>query len=436
MSYRFLVGLVLLLSLPASWAGADDDEFQPKAFDWPQWRGPQRNGVSKEKALLTEWPREGPPLKWKAPGLGGGYGGVAVAAGRVFGMGRQGEEEVVWALQESTGKLLWTALLPLNKEKTDRVLRNDGPRCTPTVDGERLYALGVYGDLVCLEVATGKEVWHQHLKREFGGELMSPPGWGYSESPLVDGDKLICTPGRNNAALVALDKKTGELVWRAEVSSTRGAGYSSIVVAEVGGVRHYIQSLSSGLVGIAAESGKRLWEYNDLANRVANVMTPLVKGDQVFCSAPYNKGSALLRLLPDGAGGIKHEVLKTVKGEQFQNYHGGLVLVDDHVYGGHGHNNGLPACFSLDKGDLAWRKDRGAGIGSAAVVCADGHIYFHYENGIMALVEATPSEYREKGKFELPYLSGKPGWSHPVVANGCLYVRDQDVLMCFDVKKR
>ena len=430
LAFAAALSLSIAVSLPA----ADGDDFRPKEFDWPQWRGPGRDGQSREEGLLRGWPKEGPKLLWKATGRGGGYGGVAVAAGRIYGLGKQGDEEVVWALEEGTGKPLWTLPLPRGKEKRDKIHRDDGPRSTPTVDGTRLYALGVYGDLVCLDLEGRQQVWHKNLRRHFNGEAKT--GWGYCESPLVDGDKLICTPGRSNSAVIALDKKTGEPVWRAEVSSTQGAAYSSAVVVEVGGVRQYVQSLSSGLVGIAADGGSRpLWEFNSLSNRVANVMTPLVRGNQVFCSAPYNRGSVLLQLTANDAGRVQHEVLKTLSGDQMQNYHGGLVLIDDHVYGGHGHNNGVPVCLSLDKWDFAWRQKQGEGTGSASVIAADGHLYFRWENGTVALVEATPKEYRLKGKFDLPYVSGKPGWAHPALANGRLYLRDQDVLLCFDVKK-
>jgi outer membrane protein assembly factor BamB len=407
-----LAGVVLLLTV-SSWLEA--------AGDWPQWRGPNRDGVSTEKGLLQQWPRQGPPLLWQVKGLGGGYSSVAIAGERIFTMGsRRGKPHLI-ALARQDGRELWA--VPAGSGSC---------QSTPTVDGNRVYGLTTSGDLTCVDIAQEKELWHRSLPRDFGGRMMS--GWGYSESPLVDGDKLICTPGNKTATLAALDKKTGKVIWKASVPEGDGAGYASVVVAEVGGVRQYIQLLGRGIVGIAARDGKFLWRYNRIANGTANIPTPIVKGDLVFCSTGYGAGSALLRLVP-GDDGIKVEEVYFLKGNKLQNHHGGLVLVGDYIYGGHGHNQGFPVCVDFKSGKLVWGPTRGPGSGSAAVVYADGNMYFRYDNGLMALIEASPAGYKVKGTFKIPHKGGSPSWSHPVVAGGKLYLREQDWLLCYDLKK-
>ena len=402
------------------------------AADWPQWRGPNRDAVSGETGLLPEWKPAGPPLAWKATGLGGGFSSVAISGGRIFTMGDQGDTQLVVALDPANGKTLWTA-------KVGPVWPDEygGPRGTPTVDGELLYAIGTEGDLVCLESATGKERWRRSLPRDFGGQMMSI--WKFSESPLVDGDRLVFTPGARDAALVALDKKTGKEVWRTAIpdlgrKGKDGAAYASIVVSEGAGVRQYVQLMGRGLVGVRAADGKLLWSYNRIANDVANIPTPIVRGDFVFTSTGYQTGSALLKLVRSGDGLTAQEVY-FLDAKTLQSHHGGLVLVGDHIYGGHGHNKGFPICVEMATGKVVWGGDiRNAGTGSAAVMFADGHLYFRYQNGLVVLIEATPAGYREKGSFTIPEVKN-PSWPHPVIAGGRLYLREQDALYCYDVRK-
>lgn len=428
-SCAWCLGIVLV----ATAVQAAEPDNKPRPFDWPQWQGPERNSYCKETGLLSTWPENGPPLAWKAKGLGIGYSGPAVSAGRIFGMGSHSDDEFVWALDEANGKELWSVGIA---DKLAKVSSNgDGPRCTPTVDGDKLYVLGVGGDLVCIKVADGAILWRKNLKKDFNGKMMS--SWGFSESLLVDGDKLICTPGSDEAALVALNKKTGEVIWKAAVPSAGGAGYSSVVIAEVGGVRQYIQFLgkSKGLIGVRAKDGKFLWNYTKIANGTANIPTPIIRGDLVLCTTGYRDGgTALLRLAPDGDGTKVEEVYQH-PGTVFQNTHGGLVIVGDHIYGGHGHNQGAPICVELMTGKIVW-KERGAGGGSAAILYADGNLYMRFDDGTMALVEASPKGYNLKAKFKLPDKSNARSWPHPVIANGKLYIRDQDTLLCFDVKQK
>jgi outer membrane protein assembly factor BamB len=404
----------------------------PLNGDWPQWRGPNRDGVSTETGLLSSWGPSGPPLAWKATGMGVGFSSVAVTGGRIYTMGDRGGAQTLMALDQANGKLLWsTRVGPMWEDEMG------GPRGTPTVDGELVYAIGTEGDLVCVEAATGRERWRKSLPRDFGGRMMSM--WKFAESPLVDGDRLVFTPGGPNAFIVAVDKKTGREIWRTPAPplgprGREGAGYSSIVVSTAAGVRQYVQLTGRGLVGVRADNGKLLWGYNRVANDVANIPTPIIKGDHVFASTGYQAGSVLLKLVPS-AQGVDAQEVYFLEARTLQNHHGGLVLVGDYVYGGHGHNRGFPIAVELATGKVVWGGDiRNAGTGSAAVVYADGHLYFRYQNGVVILVEATPQGYKEKGSFTIPNVNN-PSWPAPVVSGGRLYLREQDTLYAYDVRK-
>jgi outer membrane protein assembly factor BamB len=422
---KVLAGLVLLALAPPAVLAVD-----PTAADWPQFRGPHRDAHSPDTGLLTEWPKDGPPLLWKATGIGGGYSSVAVAGGKLYTMGnkdrpptpkgKKGRASYLVAVDADGGKVLWSQ---------DVGDAGGDLGCTPAVDGDRVYAIGQQGDLVCLDAATGAVEWRKNLQKDFGGHC---GGWHYTESPLVDGDRLVCTPGAKDATLVALDKKTGEVVWKcAAPVDDPTAGYSSVVVAEVGGVRQYVQLLAAGVVGVAAKDGTFLWKYAKLGHNTANIPTPIVLGDQVFCCAGYGKGGALLQLVPDGDGVTAREVWFN---QQVTNKHGGLVAVGDHVYGDHD-DSGSPFCTEIKTGKVVWRKkERSAGGGSASVAYADGHLYFRYQNGVTALVEASPEGYKEVSTFMIPKHDGN-SWAHPVVAGGRLYLREGDAVYCYDVKR-
>ncbi len=274
------------------------------------------------------------------------------------------------------------------------------------------------------------------MKTDFDGRMHS--GWGYSESPLIDGDHLVCTPGGTVAGIVALDKKTGVEVWRSTIpplgeAGGDGAAYSSLVVGNGGGIRQYVQVMGRGAVGVAAKDGKFLWGYNKVANGIANIPTPVIHGDYVFVSTGYGAGAALLKLEP-ADGGIKVDEVYFLDGKKFQNHHGGMILLGDFIYAGHGHNAGAPTCLEWKTGKTVWRNNRGPGTGSAAISYADGNLYVRFENGVMALIGATPLEYQEKGHFKIPNVQ-QPSWSHPVIAGGKLYLREQDALLCYEIKK-
>lgn len=398
---------------------------------WTQWRGEDRAGISHDTGLLERWPEGGPELVWKTADVGRGFSSIAISHGAIFTVGDRADGEFVICLDLADGKQLWAARIGDVWEPQGYA----GPRCTPTIDGDRLYVLGPHGDLVCLIAKTGKHIWHKRMAADFGGRMHS--GWGYSESPLIDGDRLVCTPGGADAAIVALDKKTGNEIWRSAIPALGnqggdGAAYSSLVISHAAGVKQYVQLMGRGAVGVAAADGKFLWGYNRVANGTANIPTPVVSGDYVFVSSGYQTGAALLKLVPDGSG-IKAEEVYFLDGKDFQNHHGGMILLGDYIYAGHGHNAGAPTCLKWLTGETVWRHKRGPGTGSAAVAYADGNLYFRFENGLMALIGATPEEYQEKGTFQIPNVE-QPSWSHPVIAGGKLYLREQDVLYCYSIK--
>ncbi len=395
------------------------------AAEWPQWRGAKRDGVSTETGLVASLPAAGPQLAFKITGLGAGYAGVAVVGDKLFTMGTRGEKEVLLAYSLATQKELWaTPVGPIWKDKT-----YPGPRCTPTVDGALVYAVGPFGDLVCAEMATGKEVWRKNYEKDFAGKMATQ--WGYSESPLVDGDKLICTPGGADAMLVALDKKTGNLLWKTAIpelgeKGKDGASYSSPVLVEAE-VRQYVTMIGRGVIGVAAADGKFLWGYNKLGNTMALTMTPVVKGDHVFVSTAYGGGTALLKLT-----GAKMEEVYYLEPKIFQSDSGGAVLVGNHVYGGHGTSGIKLTCLEFLTGKVTWQSASIPGK-SLAVTAADGKLFCRSGNGAVVLVAAAPDAYQELGRFTPDGASDK-GWAPPVIADGKMHLRDQDVLFCYDVK--
>jgi outer membrane protein assembly factor BamB len=399
---------------------AGPSEYRPHEFDWPQWQGPERTAVSKETGLLQSWPKDGPKLVWQADYLGEGYSTPTVAGGRIFSMGNHGNTEYVQALSEADGGQIWaTPVGPVRSNGGNY----PGPRCSPTVDGDRVYALGLNGDLLCLEAATGKERWRKNLPKDFGG---AAGGWGYSESPLVDGGKLLCTPGGKQATLVALDKETGSTIWKGEVPGGDVAHYASMIAVDVGGKREYVQFLSGGVVGLGGD-GHFLWRYAKPANGTANCSTALFRDGSVFAASDYGNGGGLAKLEPQGKDEVKAEEVYFTK--HMRNHHGGMVLVGDHIYGA---DDSRFACLEWKTGNVKWSESK---PGKGSVACADGRLYYRNEGGPVVLAEVNPGKYVECARFSPPQSSGKPQWPHPVIANGKLYIRDQEYLFCYDVKK-
>ena len=391
---------------------------QTPSTDWPQWRGPDRNGVSKETGLLKQWPKSGPALVWSASQLGGGYGSVAVRGDRVYLQGMKNRQSIVTSLDRATGKFVWSA--PLGSSGNND--RGSGPRSTPTVDGDRVFALTENGDLASLQAADGKIVWRRNILQEFRGRNIN---WLISESPLVDRDLVIVSPGGRNAGMVALEKATGKTVWTSKELSEE-AGYASPVVADVQGVRTIMTLTSEAAVGVRASDGKLMWRYGNVANGTANITTPVYADGKVFFTSAYGTGGALLGLRAAGEENRAQEIYFT---SNMQNHHGGVVLVDGYLYG---FSNSILTCMEFATGKVMWR-DRSVGKGSVAY--ADGHLYVLSENNVVGLVEASPTGYREKGRFPVPD-QGWSSWAHPVVSGGRLYIRNQEILASYDVRAR
>ena len=410
---RNLSVLVTVFWLPTLTSGG--------GFDWPQWRGPDRTDVSRESGLLKEWPSGGPKRLWLFKNAGNGYSGPAIVSGRLFTMGTRDGAEIMIALNADTGEELWSASIgPIVKFD-----RGGGPRGTPAVDGERVYGLGGQGTLICAAVADGKVIWRVSLA-DLGGKT---PRWGYSESVLVDGDKVICTPGGAKGAIAALDKATGKVIWQSK-EFTDPAHYSSAIVGEHNGTRLYIQLTEQHVAGVSANDGKLLWK-SPFPGQTAVVPTPILHDSSVYVTAGYGAGCKLLKL---GAG---NQVSDVYDNKAMKNHHGGVVLVGDYLYG---YSDGRGwMCQEFKSGKQVWSEKNA--LGKGAVSCADGMLYCLDENsGTVALAEASPKAWKEHGRFKLNPQSKIRDfqgrfWTHPVISNGKLYLRDQDLIFCYDVKE-
>ncbi len=390
-----------------------------KADDWPQWRGPKRDGVSTETGLLKAWPAGGPPLAWKARGLGVGFSSVSVADGKIFTMGDGPDMSSVRAFDANNGKPLWSA--PVGKPGGNYA----GTRCTPTADGNLIYALGQFGDLVCVEAKSGREVWRKNLLKDFGGQYA---GWNYTESPLVDGDRVMVTPGGSRGAIVALNKKTGATSWQSR-EFTDQAAYASLIQVEIGGRRQYVQLTEASVAGVAADNGQLLWRA-PRRGATAVIPTPIFFDNQVYVTSGYGVGCNLFKISPAGAAFSAEQVYAN---KEMVNHHGGVVLLGNYLYG-HSDSRGW-ICQEFKTGKTVWSNQ---GVGKGSLTCADGHLYLRGEDGsgAVALVAATPSGYQETGRFNQPDRSNQKSWAHPVIANGKLYLRDMDELLCYDVKQK
>ena len=409
-SMRILLPAIVLLCALAHQATA---QVTPSAANWPQWRGPNRDGISKETGLLKQWPEGGPPLAWKATGAGGGYSSFAISNGKLYTMGLRGDREFVIAFDVATGKEAWAT--PHGAAFHND--QGDGPRGTPTVDGDRVYALGGNGDLSALDARTGKVVWTKNVLKEFGASNIT---WGISESPLVLGDKLLVNAGGPGASIVALNKSNGAVIWK---SQSDKAGYSSAIPLTLNGLTQVVFFTGQRAVGLDSKDGRLLWEYAKPANRVANAATPIARNNRVFISSDYGTGGGVVEINPDNKA---QEVWFT---RDMKNHHSSSVLIGDHLYG---FSSSILTAMKFDTGEIAWR-DRSVGKGS--LVYADGRLYCFSENGVMGLVEATPAGYVEKGRFRIEQGS-LPTWTHPVVAGGRLYLRDQDTIYAYDVQQK
>jgi outer membrane protein assembly factor BamB len=418
------------------------------AADWPQFRGPERTGRSEEKGLLQDWPKGGPPLLWTYNNAGLGFSSPAIVGDKLYTLGARGNDTFVICLSVSTGQEVWSHKLgPIFTFEGNTW--GDGPRSTPTVDGDRLYAVGGYGDLVCLETAKGREVWRKSFEKDFGGELMTY--WGYSESVLVDGDKLVCTPGGPQGTLAALDKKTGQVLWRSTELKDK-ATYASLRVAEIAGVRQYIaltyinDADGSAVAGVAAKDGRLLWYYPfHKGSSYAVAPTPILEGDLVYVTAGYGAGCRLLQVKAAGGGKLQVKELYSRKTQKnLKNTHGGVVLVGDHVYGHSERKRWV--CQELKSGAIAWEDKNSLDCESGSIIYGDGRLYLYSDEGTAVLLKASPKGWEETGRFDLPMKSKAPEtrptsqragvWTHPAIAGGRLYLRDQELLFCYDIRAK
>ena len=405
---RTMTAMMLLFASIITCAGAD----------WPQWRGVDRDGISKETGLLQEWPKDGPTLRWKATNLGTGYSSPTIVEGKVYLQTTSGEKESVLCLDEKTGNKLWSTTF-------GTVGKNMGPqypgsRATPTIDGANLYSLASNGELACLDRLTGSQKWLKHLRTDFDGK---PGMWVYSESVLIDGDNLVCTPGGATATMVALNKTTGDVVWKCAVPEGDNAEYASIMIVKNGAQKQYVQFLRKGVIGVDARTGKFLWRYAKTVDVGANILTPVISGNKVFTSGSRT-GGAVIEVLPDADGSKFNEVYFN---KSITPSIGGAVLVDGHLYCT---TSQALICVEFATGKVKWSE---RSVGSASICLADGRLYVRGFAGELALVVPSPESYQEKGRFKQPERSKIQAWPHPVVANGGLYIRDQEVLLCYDV---
>jgi outer membrane protein assembly factor BamB len=404
-------GLLTLASSPAQ------AQISTKVGDWPQWRGVHRDGVSAEKGLLNAWPTNGPKLQWSTREVGIGHAGPVLVGDFLYSLGDLADGCYALTLERKTGKVVAKTRVG----EAGGHSNYPGPRATPTIDGNLLIAETQHGDVVCVDLAAGKLLWSVNLLKDLNG---TRPMWYFGESPLVDVNRVICTPGGPDGTLAALDKMTGKVLWRS-AGFTDDCTYASVIPAEVGGVRHYVQMTVKRVAGVEATTGNVLWRA-DRAGERAIVPTPIFADGCVYVTSGYGVGSHLFKI---GKSGDDFTASQVYASKIIANHHGGVIKVGDHLYG-HSDTGGW-TCQEFKTGKVLWQ-DRGIGKGSATY--ADGHLYCRCEDGPIALVEATPAGYREKGRFTQPDRSNKKAWAHPVVGNGQLYIRDQSLLLCYDVK--
>jgi outer membrane protein assembly factor BamB len=386
--------------------------------DWNQFRGPNRDNKSTETGLLKSWSSSGPRLVWTARGLGEAYSSVSIADSKVVTTGNINGEEHVIAVDLQTGNRLWATRIGNGRRDNT----GNGPRGTPSIVDGKVYALGANGQLACLDVENGRESWSKNVLQEYGGNNIT---WGISESPLVDGNKVIVTPGGNRGTMVALDKESGRQIWASRVPSSPKAAYSSVLPITVGGVRQYVTYTHAGVIGVRASDGNPMWGQRESANGTANCSSPIFFDNQIFTASGYGTGGALFRLQSRNNQTTSRVVYTT---KDMVNHHGGMVEKDGFLYGS---NEGVFACIDLRTGEPAWRSRE---VSKGSITYADGLLYCRSQDGPVVLVEANSKSYVEKGRFNQPQRSNRQSWAHPVVADGKLFLRDQDILLAFDLK--
>jgi outer membrane protein assembly factor BamB len=387
---------------------------------WPQFLGPNRNNISPESGLLREWPGTGPKLLSTIHGLGVGFSNIAIDDGAVYTVGDRDEREFALAFSLESGEQLWARDIGAAYHES----HGDGPRCTPTLDGDFVYVLGAQGAVACLARDTGNPVWTKDLTRDFGTQV---PHWAICESVLIDGDRVICTPGGKSATMVAFDKRNGAPLWRCLTPQGDGPAYSSAIAVNVGGVRQYVNYTANGVIGVRAEDGRFMWRDNSSANRMANCCAPVFADEMVFTSSGYGQGSSMLALSSSG-GTTKAEF--RYHSNDLKIHHGGMVLLNGYVYG---MNDNNLTCLHLKTGKVQWQN---RSVGKGSLTAADGMLILRSEQGPVALVEVNTEIYKELGRFRPTERSGSPAWTYPVVCGKKLFLRDQDALMVYDLQNQ
>ena len=406
---------VLLITLSISAANAFGD--------WPQWRGPNRDGHSADTGLLKKWPEGGPKLLWKATGLGKAYAGVSVVGDRIFTAGETGDSNYLIALSRADGKPLWKTKLG----KAGACGHGGASR------GTKLHADGRRQSGDCRRPVRGSAVRRRCHRRsdlrkdyvkDYGGQM---PTWGFCGMPLVDGDKVILIPGGRQGDLVAVNNKTGETVWRSK-EPTDKVSHSSPILVEIGGVRQIVLFTDASVAGVQASDGHLLWRA-PRAGRAAMIPTPIYHDGEVYVTAGYNTGCNLFKITADQG---KFSAVQVYANSVMVNQHGGVVLVGKYLYG-YSDSKGW-TCQDFESGKAVWQENSKLGKGS--VTYADGLLYLRAEagKGTVVIIEATPDGYKEVSRFDPPDRSKLNSWPHPVITDGCLYLRDQDVLQCYDVR--
>lgn len=418
LSLRLAIGLLALTTAALPLYAQSRSRSRGKTADWNQWRGPNRDNISPDTGLLKQWPSGGPPLAWKATGIGNGFSSVSITGGRVYTMGESGGKTNVVALSEKDGKILWKTAVGRPGGS-----RGTGPRSTPATDGRMVFAICQNGEVVATDAARGRILWKKDLN-SLGG---SRPGWYFSESPLLD-DKLVVftVPGNGGTTVVAMSK-TGRLAWKSN-KKLKGSNrhYTSLAVAEMGRVKQYIVLTDRSVAGVLSRNGAVLWE-TDFPGQTAVCSTPVYGNGHVFVAAGYGVGCKGVRIALAG-NRIRYQDLYSNK--NMINHHGGVVLIGDHVYGT---DERSLKCIDIKTGNVVWEN---GSVGKGSITFADGHLIVRSEDGPVALVEATPEGHRQKGRFDQPDRSNLNSWAHPVVFGGKLYLRDQDVLLCYDLKAK
>jgi outer membrane protein assembly factor BamB len=387
------------------------------AADWPQFRGPGRDGTSAETGLMKQWPKGGPAELWSCAGLGMGYSSVAVVDGVVYTCGMIRGQGYLFAI-DSQGKIKYKVDYGPEWNKAGN---SPGTRTTPTLDGERLYLMSGQGRIACCNAADGKRIWSVDTFEKFGGKNIR---WGIAESVLIDGEKAICTPGGKDATMVALNKMTGETLWTSRGLSQLSA-YCSPMLVERGGKRLVVTLVEKSLAGIDAGTGQVYWTMPHQVSYDIQAVSPLYKDGMVFVSNGYHHGSVGYALSADGTSA---EQKWTEKSLDIQ--HGGAVLVDGKVHGSS--TRGRWICLDLATGKVAFSDKL---VGKGSVIYVDGMLYGYGENGKVGLIRIKPDGYELVSSFQVKKGSDEH-WAHPAISDGRLYIRHGDVLMCYDIKAR